>query len=168
MLRSKSFQLAFHLTAALLWPATTYAASMTLGKTLGQVPPIAWVIVFVLSFVSGLVSLLQRVRDEMRTVKGERELKRSWRWYLTAHILGALFVGMLAFMFAEGTNLRDFYEAIFIAAMSWGGARAMDRLADGLTDGLINRVVSIIGGTPPENSDRRERDDREERHQHKD
>jgi hypothetical protein len=150
MLRSKTFQVAFHLTAVLLWPATTYAASMTLGRTLEQIPAVAWFVVLGLSFVSGLVSLLQRVKEEMRTEKGERALRRSWRWYLTAHILGALFVGVLAFLFAEGVELRDFFEAIFIAAMSWSGARVMDKLADGLTDGIVNRIVSIVGGNPPE------------------
>jgi hypothetical protein len=149
MLLSKKFQVALHLTVALLWPATTWAASITLGKTLGDIPPIAWFIVLALSMVSGLVSLLQRIKEEMKTPEGEAALKRSWRWYAAAHLLGALFVGMLAFLFAEGAELRDFFEAIFIAAMSWGGARVMDKMADGLTDGIVNRLVAIIGGTPP-------------------
>jgi hypothetical protein len=149
MLRSKNFQLAFHLTVTLLWPATTYAASVTLGTTLGQVPPVAWFIVLALSVVSGLVSLLQRIKEEMKTPEGDAALKRTWRWYTAAHMLGALFVGLLAFLFAEGAELRDFFEAIFIAAMSWGGARVMDKLADGLTDGIVMRVVSLIGGQPP-------------------
>ena len=149
MLRSKNFQIAFHLTTTLLWPATTYAASVTLGQTLEQVPAFAWFVVLGLAFVSGLVSLLQRVKDDMRTEEGEVALRRAWRWYMVAHFLGALFVGLLAFLFAEGVDMADFYEAIFIAVMSWGGARTMDRLADGVTDGIINRIVSIIGGTPP-------------------
>jgi hypothetical protein len=150
MLRSKTFHLAFHLTATLLWPATTYAASVTLGDTLGQVPAFAWIVVFGLSFVSGLVSLLQRIKDEMRTVEGEATLRRSWRWYTAAHMLGALFVGLMAFMIAEGVGIGDFYEAVFIAALSWGGARVMDKLADGLTDGIVNRIVALIGGQPPQ------------------
>lgn len=149
MLLSKKFQVALHLTVMLLWPATTWAASITLGKTLGDVPPLAWVIVFALSLVSGLVSLLQRIKEEMKTPEGEAALRRSWRWYTAAHLLGAVFVGLMAFLFAEGAELRDFFEAIFIAAMAWGGARVMDKMADGLTDGIVNRVVAIIGGTPP-------------------
>jgi hypothetical protein len=149
MMRSKNFQLAFHLTATLLWPASTYAASVTLGQTLGAVPPIAWVVVLGRSFVSGLVSLLQRIKDEMKTPEGEVSLRRTWRWYLTAHMLGALFTGVLAFMVAEGTDIRDFYEAVCIAVFSWGGARVMDKMADGLTDGIVNKLVGLIGGTPP-------------------
>lgn len=156
MLRSKHYAIVLHLlhlTVALLWPATTWAASVTLGQTLEQIPAIAWFVVFGLSFVSGLVSLLQRIKDEMKTPEGEAALKRTWRWYLTAHMMGALFVGLLAFLFAEGAELRDFFEAIFIAAMSWGGARVMDKLADGLTDGIVNRVVAIVGGQPPARKD---------------
>lgn len=150
MLRSKTFHLAFHLTVALLWPATTYAASVTLSQTLGDVPAVAWAVVSALSIVSGMVSLLSRVKEEMRTPEGEASLKRTWRWYLTAHMLGALFVGLMAFLLAEGADVKDFYEALLIATASWGGARVMDKMADGLTDGVINRVVAIIGGTPPD------------------
>lgn len=150
LLRSKAFKVVSYLTTMFLWPATTYAASVTLGQTLEQIPALAWAVVFGLSLVSGMVSLLQRIKDEMKTPEGEIALKRSLRWYLAAHVLGAVFVGLLAFLFAEGVELRDFFEAIFIAAMSWGGARVMDKLADGLTDGIVNRVVSLIGGTPPE------------------
>lgn len=149
MLLSKKFQVALHLTAALLWPATTLAATVTLDATLGDIPPLAWLIVLALSLVSGLVSLLQRIKEEIKTPEGEAALKRTWRWYTVAHMLGAVFVGFMAFLFAEGAELRDFYEAIFIAAMSWGGARVMDKMADGLTDGIVNRMVALIGGTPP-------------------
>ena len=43
-----------------LWPATTWAAQITLGNTLATVPALAWLMVFILSTVSGLAALLNR------------------------------------------------------------------------------------------------------------
>jgi hypothetical protein len=153
--RSKVLTTTFYCVALLMWPAVTWAAAVTLGNTLNSIPPSALMIIFVLATVSGIVSLLQRLKDEMMKPEGETQIRRAWRWFAVAHLSGALFVGMIAFMIAEAANIKDFYEAVFIAVLAYAGARAMDRMADGVTDGVINRLVTLVGGAPPTNSKER-------------
>jgi hypothetical protein len=149
MLTRKTLQNIFHAVAFCLWPITTYATSVTLGKTFSSIPPLAWVVVLVLAAVSGAVSLLDYLKKEMMTPEGEAAVKRAWRWILISHEIGAIFIGLIAFLCAEALDLPDFWEAIVIALMAYGGARVTSRLADGVTDGLINRFMTIVGGTPP-------------------
>jgi hypothetical protein len=140
------------ISTALLWPATTWAASVTLSQTINSVPASAWVIVFVLATVSGLVSLLQRLKDEMMKPEGETQIRRAWKWFTAAHLAGALFMGLLSFLIAEAFDLKDYWEAIFIALMSWAGARAVDRLSDGLIDGTVGRLSSMLGSGGQQNN----------------
>lgn len=140
------------ISTALLWPATTWAASVTLSQTINSVPASAWVIVFVLATVSGLVSLLQRLKDVMMKPEGETQIRKAWKWFTTAHLAGALFMGMLSFLIAEAFDLKDYWEAIFIALMSWAGARAVDRLSDGLIDGTVGRLSSLLGSSSQQNN----------------
>ena len=134
-------------STVVVWPATTYAASVTLSQTINSVPASAWVIVFVLATVSGLVSLLQRLKDELMKPEGETQIRKAWKWFTAAHLAGALFMGMLSFLIAEAFDLKDYWEAIFIALMSWAGARAVDRLSDGLIEGTVGRLGSMLGAS---------------------
>lgn len=137
-----------YLTAIGVWPVTTYAASVTLSRTFQEVPASAWLVVVVLALVSGLVSLLERFKSELMRDDGET-VRKHWRWFVCAHLVGAIFMGLLSFLFAEAADIRGFYESLFIAALSYSGARATERMADGLTDGVVNKVVGLFGGNPP-------------------
>ena len=135
----------------LLWPLTTFAAGVTLGQTLASVPLNAWVSVLVLSVVSGLMALLQRmthvtqIEAHMSSLAGHldstnielyhelsQELERirlpqGWRVFVTWHMAGAVLMGSLIFFVIEATDLNDFVEAAAIALGAYGGARLFDR-----------------------------------------
>lgn len=153
MLRSKTYLQLLYALAWVLWPMVTWAASVTLSNTINEIPVSAWVIVFILSAVSGLVSLLQRLKDEMMKPKWETQIYRAWRWFTAAHIIGALFAGLIAFLVAEAFDITDLIEAVFIAVMAYGGARVTDKMADGISDGIVNRVIGLVGGNPPKKDD---------------
>lgn len=135
-----------YVAACFLWPMITWAAGMTLSKTFNDIPPSAWGIVLVLSTVSGLVSLLQRLKDEMMKPEDETNIRFAWKWFAVAHLIGALFVGLISFLIAEAFEIKDLLEAVFIAILSYAGARVMDRVADGISDGIADRIVTVIGG----------------------
>lgn len=135
--------------ALLLWPMVTWAASVTLSSTINDIPASAWVIVLILSAVSGVVSLLQRLKDEIMKPAGETRIYSAWRWFTAAHLIGALFTGLVTFLLAEALNIDDLIESVSIAIMAYAGGRAMDSLADGISAGLVNRIVGVVGGKPP-------------------
>lgn len=138
-----------YVASCLLWPMVTWAAGVTLSKTFTDIPTSAWGIVLVLSAVSGLVSLLQRLKDEMMKPEYDSNIRAAWRWFTFAHLIGALFTGLITFLLAEAFLVKDLLEAVLIAVMSYAGARVMDKIADGVSEGIAGRIVSVIGGKPP-------------------
>ena len=116
---------ALRLVMWVLWPATTWATSITLDATLRSVPLLAWLMVCILSTVAGLAALLAKMRDETppRVVV-----------FVGAHMLGSWLAGLLLFFAGEAGDINDFVEAVSIALGSYAGARLMDRWADKFTD----------------------------------
>lgn len=138
----------------LMWPLCTYAASVTIGSSLGDVPLNAWISVIVLSAVSGLVALLQRMTraievyneiqaimldqplaeasqlklDQMRHEFHLLNLGERWVLPVTYHMMGALLMGAICFLFFEAGEAHDFVETVFIALSAYGGAKLVDRL----------------------------------------
>lgn len=132
-----------------LWPITVLAAGESLGATLGAVTVADWLSLAVLSGVSGLVALLHRVRRSFEAaalaapgapITDERQLI-DWRLFAAAHMAGAMFVGVLAFLLCEAADINSFLEAAGIALASWSGAKLADRWADAFGD----RVSGLIG-----------------------
>lgn len=111
---------ALRFTIFLLWPMTAWATSVTLGTTLGEVPVLAWSMVFILSLISGLAALLTRWREADPTKP---------ILFAVSHMLGSLLAGFLMFLVAEILNRPDFEEAALIAVAAFAGARLIDAAA---------------------------------------
>ena len=107
----------------LLWPATAWATGVTLGDTLATVPLLAWVMVFMLSTVSGLAALLNRLKDNT-------PLKLPL--FVASHMLGSALSGLLMFFMSTGAGLGDFYQAGLIAIAAYAGATFLDAAAEKL------------------------------------
>lgn len=105
----------------LMWPVSAYATGITLGTTMASVPSLAWVMVLLLSTISGLAALLSRLREETPT--------RVFV-FVMAHMLGSILAGMLVFFACEGAELNDFVEAVSIGLAAYAGAKLMDRWSD--------------------------------------
>lgn len=115
--------LCLQLIVYLLWPACAWATGVTLGETLATVPLLAWMMVFILSTVSGLAALLNRLKDSTPP---------KLRLFVASHMLGSALSGLLIFFISTGAEVGDFYQAGLIATAAYAGAKFLDAAADKL------------------------------------
>ena len=115
----------------LLWPTTAWATAITLGTTMAEVPLLAWLMVVILSTVSGLAALLNRIKVDMPVRLAP---------FACAHMLGSLVAGVLVFLVCEQADAPDMVEAVSIALAAYAGAALMDKWAA--------RFADKVGGGP--------------------
>jgi hypothetical protein len=108
-------------------------AEITISETLMKIPILAVLIVVLLSLMSGIVSLLQRLKEDDNI--------HNWKVYLLAHMMGAVMVGYITFFVSESYNVNDYLEAACISICSFGGSKFMDRVVDAFGD----KVLKFIG-----------------------
>lgn len=140
-----------------LWPITTLAASQSLGDAMYGITLRDWISLFLLTSVSGLVALLTRVRKSLEAaavaardpmaMMGDLQLI-PWWFFALIHMLGAMFVGGLAFFVCEWLDFNSYLEAPIIALASWQGAKNVDKWADSLSDGVAGKIGAFFGRTP--------------------
>lgn len=118
---SRTSLAALKLIVYLLWPATAWATQITIDQTLADVPLLAWLMVFILSTVSGLAALLNALKVD---------LPKRWPIFIGAHMLGSWLAGILLFFGLEGAETADLVEALAIGLGSYAGARLMDRWSE--------------------------------------
>lgn len=137
-----------------LWPITTFAASQSLGDAMYGITLRDWVSLFLLTSVSGLVALLNRVRKSLEAAaRLERgaEFERGdlqvipWWVFAVVHMAGAMFVGAVAFFLCEWIDVNSYLEAPAIALTSWGGAKYVDKWADAISDGFADKIGALFG-----------------------
>ena len=142
--------------ALCMWPVTGYAASQSLGATLGAVSAADWISLMLLSGASGLVALLHRVQRQLEAAElhrlgmpsnGEKMLHISWKFFATCHMAGAFFMGSLGFFICEaaGDFINNYMEAALIALISWSGAKFVDKYADRLSEGALSKIAGVFG-----------------------
>lgn len=139
-----------------MWPITGYAASQSLGATLGSVSAADWFSLLLLSGASGLVALLHRVQRQLEAAElerlglpgnGEKQVHISWKFFALCHMTGALFMGTLCFFACEaaGDFINNYMEAAMIALISWSGAKFVDKYADRLSENALSRISGVFG-----------------------
>ena len=103
-----------------VWPATCFATAVTLHDSLRGVPGLAWAAVLIMSTVSGLTALLNRLRD----IAPPRP-----KLYMASYMLGSVVAGVVMFFICESGDVNDFAEAVAIGVAAYAGAALMDKLA---------------------------------------
>lgn len=141
-----------------LWPVTTWAASQSLGDALYGIGFKDWVALLLLTNVSGLVALLTRVRKSLEAAaliadgqvadKADQVLI-PWWFFALIHMLGAVFAGIIVFFIGEAYDWNSYIEAPAIALVSWGGAKYVDKWADGIGDTVAGRISSLFAPKTP-------------------
>lgn len=105
-----------------LYVPTAWATAITVGDTFVGVPAQAWCMVVVLSGLSGLATLLSRLKDDTPP---------RLPLYVASHMLGSLLPGLVMFFICEARDWGDLEEVAAITLAAWAGAAVMDKLADG-------------------------------------
>lgn len=133
-----------------LWPVSAIAAGNSLGNALIRHSLVDWAALMLLSTVSGLVALLNRVRKSMeaeaRQKVGENFVSEDivlidWKAFALFHMTGSYVAGMVAFFITEELEMGGYYEAAAIAVAAWVGAQLMDVVA-----GVgVTRVAAMFG-----------------------
>lgn len=148
--------LTIQLFVYLLVPMTAYAANaalngFTLDETIANIPKMAWVLVVVLSVLSGLASLLNWTKDRVieidKLVSAEDRLSLSKdelaAKILTqstslsllykrlpliagANLLASVLAGLVSMFLMESSNVNDLLEIPGIILASYAGARVID------------------------------------------
>jgi amino acid transporter len=116
----RSLLLSLQTIVYMLWPVTAWATGVTIGATLTEVPVLAWVMVLILSTVSGLAALLNRIKTD---------LPERLPLFIAAHMLGSVLAGLLTFFVGESADIPDMAEAVSVALASYAGAALMDKWA---------------------------------------
>lgn len=144
-----------------MWPFSVLAASQSLGTAMASVSFLDWMALLSLSFISGLVALLTRVRTSLEAAAANAAAERAGLpitqipgvilipWYVFAgvHMAGSVFAGIICFFACEWLDWNSFLEAIAIALAAYSGAKGMDRLADGFSDAFVTRLSAVFGGS---------------------
>jgi hypothetical protein len=140
-------------------PAVAYAAGVTLSKTVGNIDPWDWGVVAVLSMVAGLAALLQRLKAEASKYEDAIAIAQvdetampdipRWSYFIWFHMVTAILTGVCAFFACEAFDVDDFKEALCIAVCAWGGAKILDKAADGFADGINGAIKGLFSIATP-------------------
>lgn len=126
----KNLFLFFKLTLAVLWPTTIYAAQMTLGENLAAIPPSSILITMLLSTLSGLTSLLNRLKKEYE----EHGDVKNIRLFIASNLMGSNLAGLLAFLATSHMNTDVTLQAGAIILAAFGGVWVIEKVVVSLTE----------------------------------
>ena len=143
-----------------IWPLTgaAVAASPGLGAAMNMIQPADWFWLFALSGISGLVSLLHRVRsmlEEAAAALGKEPPNSTdpsggsrgvgWRMFAACHMTGAMFVGPVVFFLLESVHTNPMLEVPAIAVCSWAGSKVADKWVSAFGD----RIMGVLSRRSP-------------------
>lgn len=121
-------------TLAVLWPTCAWAAAITFGNTMTNIPALAILMTVILSTLSGITSLLHSMKQEYETAGAIPHL-----WLLVASkLFGSNTAGLLMFFMAESLGLEDAKEAMAIIVAAFGGTWFIERVLQSFT----NKIAS--------------------------
>lgn len=107
----------------LLWPLTGWAATITFGQKLSEIPLLAILMTLMLSTLSGLTALLNAMKQEYDKTS---EIERLWL-FVSSKMLGSNVAGLLMFFAGETYNFADTAQAVAIILAAFGGGPLIER-----------------------------------------
>lgn len=119
----KQFLLAAKIVLLLLWPVSAWAAAITFGGQMSQIPMLDLLMTVMLSTVMGATALLHAMTIEYRKAP---EIQRLWL-FVTSKMLGSNAAGLFVFFVAESWDIRTSYVAGAIMLASFGGTFFLER-----------------------------------------
>lgn len=118
----KQTLLAAKICLMILWPTCAWAATITFGESMANIPLLSWLMTVILSTVMGGTSLLHTMRNEYK----ERGQIDRLGLFISSHMLGSNAAGMLMFLGAEAFGFRE-YTPLAIGTAAFGGTWFLER-----------------------------------------
>ncbi len=122
----------------LLWPPSILAATLSFGDSMRAISYgsiVGWAL---LSTLSGVTALFYRIDRELK-VTGNKLPNPAV--FIVAHITGSWTMGLVAFLSGEGLGAPGLLTAVSIILFSFGGAAALEKLAE-------RRLQITLNSTP--------------------
>lgn len=118
-------QTLFALKAALvmLWPVSAWAATITFGEQLAQIPMLSILMTVILSTVMGATALLHAMTQEYQQ---KDKIDHLWL-FVTSRVLSSNAAGLLMFFGAESSDFPTGYKAGAIMLAAFGGTWFIQR-----------------------------------------
>jgi hypothetical protein len=129
-----------------LWPAAVSASPLTFGQSIEQVTAFEWVLVAVLSTLSGVTALLLRISNQ---VNEDPPRPINHLWLLAAsHMCGSWLAGLMAFFGASHFHMAGMITGLFVPAVSFGGAKSCELIYTSVMSGKF-RIKMVSTGQEP-------------------
>lgn len=127
---------ALRLLVVMIWlPVPVWAASVVSGgHTFEQIDFAVLSLAFGLSTLSGATALVWRIDQELRKAP-DGKLPRPWL-FAASNILGSWTAGTLAWVASQGQDAGVWITLAAVIAVSFGGARALEKLSEKYTEKL--------------------------------
>lgn len=120
---------ALRILIALMWlPMPVWAATVAVAHPFDAIDFPVLALAFGLSTLSGATALVWRLDQELRK-NPDGVLPRPWL-FATSNILGSWTAGTLAWIAAQSQDTGVWLTLAFVIAISFGGARAIEVLAE--------------------------------------
>lgn len=121
---------AVKITLIFLWPVSAWAASITFGDQMAQIPLLSLLMTLILSTIVGATALLHAMKVEYEKAP---EIPRLWL-FITSKMLGSNVAGLFVFFMAESWDIRTSYMAGAIMLASFAGTVFVERLSQNFVD----------------------------------
>lgn len=130
----KQLLVAAKITLLIMWPVSAWAAAITFGDQMAQLPLLSLLMTVLLSTVMGATALLHAMKLEY---EAKDKIDRLWL-FVCSKMLGSNAAGLLVFFMAESWEIRTSYLAGAIMLASFGGVFFIERAFNG----FINKYVT--------------------------
>lgn len=134
-----------------LWCVAAWAQNrITFGDDLAAIPPLALVLVAVLSVLGGLTSTLRKMHDRSEAV-------RSFGLLIAKDVLSSLSAGMITFFITESYDIDSLLQAVAIYAAGFSSARVLNALSQDWLPLILRQDRRGPDADPPGSERRRPR-----------
>jgi len=133
--------------AVAIWPPSVIAAQLTFGQAVETITGLEWLLVLVLTTLSGGTALLIRISAQINDAPPDAIVPpiRNLPLLIAAHMGGSWLAGLMGFFSAAHFGMPGLLVGFFVPAISFGGAKACEY--------IYNRTIGSSFGRLPPRSD---------------
>lgn len=118
--------LATKLAVVCLWPFSAYAAQVSFGQELANIPALSLVMTLILSALMGVTSILHAMTEEYKT---KDKIERIWL-FVSSKMFGSISAGFMMFFGSDSLAIPTGYKALAIACAAFGGTWLIQRFVN--------------------------------------